>query len=163
MADNDIIKQNKTEITSPHGELFKDACSIIEQARAAAYRSVNDTLIKRNWLLGLRIQHEVLKDQRAEYGEQVIMKLAEELIDKYGRGFKKSNLYLFASFYQNHPDFFQLPIGKSLDMASSAPHPEYIGSHSDIYGVCNCPAITMYVHIISSRLRFQENFMFANN
>ena len=117
MADNDIIKQNKTEITSPHGELFKDACSIIEQARAAAYRSVNDTLIKRNWLLGLRIQHEVLKDQRAEYGEQVIMKLAEELIDKYGRGFKKSNLYLFVSFYQNHPDFFQLPIGKSLDMA----------------------------------------------
>ena len=117
MADNDIIKQNKTEITSPHGELFKDACSIIEQARAAAYRSVNDALIKRNWLLGLRIQHEVLKDQRAEYGEQVIMKLAEELIDKYGRGFKKSNLYLFVSFYQNHPDFFQLPIGKSLDMA----------------------------------------------
>ena len=45
------------------------------------------------------------------------MKLAEELIDKYGRGFKKSNLYLFVSFYQNHPDFFQLPIGKSLDMA----------------------------------------------
>ena len=117
MADNDIIKQNKTEITSPHGELFKDACSIIEQARAAAYRSVNDTLIKRNWLLGFRIQHEVLKDQRAEYGEQVIMKLAEELIDKYGRGFKKSNSYLFVSFYQNHPDFFQLPIGKSLDMA----------------------------------------------
>ena len=117
MADNDIIKQNKTEITSPHGELFKDACSIIEQARAAAYRSVNDALIKRNWLLGLRIQHEVLKDQRAEYGEQVIVKLAEELIDKYGRGFKKSNLYLFVSFYQNHPDFFQLPIGKSLDMA----------------------------------------------
>ena len=77
MADNDIIRQNKTGITSPHGELFKDACSIIEQARAAAYRSVNDTLIKRNWLLGLRIQHEVLKDQRAEYGEQVIMKLAE--------------------------------------------------------------------------------------
>lgn len=45
------------------------------------------------------------------------MKLAEELIDKYGRGFKKSNLYLFVSFYQNHPDFFQLPNGKSLDMA----------------------------------------------
>jgi hypothetical protein len=26
------------------------------------------TLVKRNWLLGLRIQHEVLKDKRAEYG-----------------------------------------------------------------------------------------------
>ena len=47
--------------------------------------------------------------------------------------------------------------------ASSAPHLEYIDSHSDIYGVCNCPAITMYVHIISNRLRFQENFIFTNN
>ena len=32
----------------------------------------NKTLIKRNWLLGMRIQYEVLKEQRAEYGEQVI-------------------------------------------------------------------------------------------
>ena len=50
----------------------------------------NETLIKRNRLLGMRIQHEVLKDQRAEYGEQVIQKLAKELTDKYGRGFIKA-------------------------------------------------------------------------
>ena len=98
------------------GELYNDACSIIEQAQVSAYRSVDEIIIKRNWLLGLRIHHEVLKDQRAEYGEQIIMKLSKELTDKYGRGFKKSNLYLFVSFFQNHPDFFQLPIGKSLDM-----------------------------------------------
>ena len=48
--------------------LFQDACQIIEQAQESAYRQVNETLIKRNWLLGLRIQHEVLKDKRAEYG-----------------------------------------------------------------------------------------------
>ena len=41
-------------------QLFQDACQIIEQAQAAAYRAVDVTLIKRNWLLGLRIQHEVL-------------------------------------------------------------------------------------------------------
>ena len=33
--------------------LFQDACTIIEQAQAAAYRQVNEMLIKRNWLLGL--------------------------------------------------------------------------------------------------------------
>ncbi len=49
--------------------LFQDACQIIEQAQAVAYRQINETLIKRNWLLGMRIQHEVLKDKRAEYGE----------------------------------------------------------------------------------------------
>ena len=92
--------------------LFQDACSIIEQAQASAYYAVNETLIKRNWLLGLRIQHEVLKDKRAEYGEQVIANLAENLTKKYGRGYKKSNLYLFISFYQEHPNFFQSVTGK---------------------------------------------------
>ncbi len=43
--------------------------------------------IKRNWLLGMRIQYEVLKEQRAEYGEQVIKKLATDLVKRYGRGF----------------------------------------------------------------------------
>ena len=57
--------------------LFQDACIIIDQAQATAYRQVNETLIKRNWLLGMRIQHEVLNDKRAEYGEQVITSLAE--------------------------------------------------------------------------------------
>ncbi len=52
--------------------LFQDICTNIEQAQEEAYRLVNVTQIKRNWLLGLRIQHEVLKDKRAEYGEQVV-------------------------------------------------------------------------------------------
>lgn len=65
----------------------------------------------------MRIQHEVLKEERAEYGEQTIKKLAKVLTEKYGRGFKKSNLYSFVSFYQNHQDFFQPLTGKSLDMA----------------------------------------------
>lgn len=38
--------------------LFQDACQIIEQAQAVAYRQINETLIKRNWLLGMRIQHD---------------------------------------------------------------------------------------------------------
>ncbi|MBP3374536.1 MAG: hypothetical protein J6L60_08410 [Bacteroidaceae bacterium] len=47
-----------------------------------------------------------------------IKRLAKELTDKYGRGFKKSNLYTFVSFYQNHTDFFQPLTGKSLDMTN---------------------------------------------
>ena len=45
--------------------LYHDACNIIEQAQETAYRAVNETLIKRNWLLGMRIEHEVLKGERA--------------------------------------------------------------------------------------------------
>lgn len=94
--------------------LYQDACLIIEQAQQTAYNAVNETLIKRNWLLGLRIQHEVLKEQRAEYGKQVIKSLSEELVRRYGRGFSMRNLYYFIDFYQDHVDFFQLTAGNHV-------------------------------------------------
>jgi predicted nuclease of restriction endonuclease-like (RecB) superfamily len=94
--------------------LLQDACVIIEQARTTAYRAVNETLIKRNWLLGMRIQHEVLKDKRAEYGEQVIRVLAKNLTLKYGAGYSRNNLYRYLSFYKSFPNIFQSVSGKLL-------------------------------------------------
>ena len=96
-------------------ELFHDACVIIEQAQRSAYQAVNETLIKRNWLLGMRIQHEVLNDQRAEYGEQVIITLAKELTAKYKTGFTKTNLYSYIGFFESWPNFFHAMSGKSLE------------------------------------------------
>ena len=113
-------KTQTTELKKTNGEailnqpetmLFQDACSIIEQAQASAYYAVNETLIKRNWLLGMRIQHEVLKDKRAEYGEQVVKNLAKKLSERYGDGFSRNNLYRDISFYRSHPDFFHAVSG----------------------------------------------------
>ena len=105
---NDIVMNGQQETM-----LFQDACQIIEQAQAAAYRAVDVTLIKRNWLLGLRIQHEVLKDKRAEYGEQVVKNLSKGLTEKYGKGFRQANLYHFIAFYNYHPDIFYAVSRKS--------------------------------------------------
>ena len=67
--------------------LFGDACTIIEQAQHAVYHTVNVTLIMRNWLLGMRIHKEVLKEKRAEYGEQVLMgKYFQSLTGKSNEG-----------------------------------------------------------------------------
>lgn len=103
------LKKHNTGIeqaTDSMPGLFQDACVIIEQAQIAAYRVVNETLIKRNWLLGMRIQHEVLKDKRAEYGEQVVKNLSAALVKKYGKGFQLANLYHFISFYNCFPNIF---------------------------------------------------------
>ena len=70
------MANEKKIVQTENGQLFSDACTIIEQAQAAAYHAVNEALIKRNWLLGMRIRHEVLKNKRAEYGEQVVKNLA---------------------------------------------------------------------------------------
>ncbi len=112
MANNKIANKGSKIQTPSIGSLYQDACLIIDQAQQTAYSAVNETLIKRNWLLGLRIQHEVLKEQRAEYGKQVIKSLSEELVKRYGRGFSMRNLYYFIDFYQDHDDFFQLTVEK---------------------------------------------------
>ena len=110
---NDIEKNNQIVSQVATQSLIQDACTIIDQAQATAYRQVNETLIKRNWLLGMRIQHEVLKDKRAEYGQQVVKNLAQSLLERYGRGFSMRNLYNFVDFYQSHPDIFHAVSGES--------------------------------------------------
>ena len=91
----------ETALYKDSGSLLKDAQGIIEQARQEAYRSVNIAMLQRNWLLGKRISEEILRgENRAEYGNEVIKKLSEELTDIYGKGFNKNNLYAFVQFYK---------------------------------------------------------------
>ena len=93
-----VIKYQNTE------DVVNDECSIIESAREYAYKSVNIALLERNWLIGYRIAEEELKGNgRADYGVEVIKKLAKELTREYGKGFDRSNLYRFLSFYRNFP------------------------------------------------------------
>lgn len=152
MSDDSSVIQDASPLRPETDGLYKDACSIIEQAQAVAYRAVNEVLIKRNWLLGMRIQHEVLKDKRAEYGEQVIVNLSENLTKRYGRGFKKSNLYLFMSFYQEHSDIFQSMTGK-LDHDSTENifqsvigQSEKLPSLTGLFG-----EIDLYSHLLSAK------------
>lgn len=111
--------QNLMKQEESQNSLFNDACVIIEQARTIAFKSIDEILIKRNWLLGMRIQHEVLKDKRAEYGEQVIKKLAKDLTNSYGKGFSMRNLYYFIDFYQSHLDFFELKDVETLNFMNN--------------------------------------------
>ncbi len=86
------------------GELYKDACFIIDEARQFAYRAVNVALTLRNWKLGERITREHLDDDgRAEYGKHVIEQLAAALTEKYGKGFDRRDLYSYIKFYQLFP------------------------------------------------------------
>ena len=71
-------------------------------------------MVQRNWLLGKRIADEELQgENRAEYGKEIIKRLADYLTDLYGKGFTKSNLYQFAQFYKSFPEIFHAVSGKS--------------------------------------------------
>ena len=106
MNDNNIIPTEDFIQAADSNNLYQDACAIIDSAKRYAYKQVDETLVKRNWLLGLRIQHEVLKDKRAEYGKQVIKELSNSLTQRYCEGFKPANLYHFISFYNSFRNIF---------------------------------------------------------
>lgn len=92
------------------GDSLTDAKSIIELARQNAYRSINLAMLQRNWTLGKRISEEILLgESRAEYGDELIKNLSDELTCIYGKGFKKSNLYSYIQFYK----IFRTLSGKS--------------------------------------------------
>jgi len=105
---NELLKYVKT------GSVFEDACNIIETAQKVAYSAVDLTFVHRNWLLGKRIADEELNgESRAEYGAEVIKKLSKDLNAQYGRGYTKTNLYNFYSFYKMYPEIFHSESGKS--------------------------------------------------
>ena len=93
----EIMKQTQSLVTfEKTDDILQDMRGIIDSSRDAAYRAVNVTLIRRNWLIGYRISEEELSgENRAEYGASVIARLSKELSKEYGKGFTKTNLYSF--------------------------------------------------------------------
>ena len=95
-------------------DIVNDMKEIIENSRNAAYKAVNTLLLQRNWLIGYRIAEEGFQGaERAEYGANMIAGLSKALTSAYGKGFTKTNLYHFYSFYKEYPEIFQTVSGKS--------------------------------------------------
>ena len=81
--------------------LFERVVGILEQARAGVVRAVNSHMVLAYWLIGREIVQEIQGGKgRAEYGQQVLERLAKQLKQKYGGGFSIPNLQNFRKFYQ---------------------------------------------------------------
>ena len=114
MGQNDVMSNfTKTD------DIINDMRKIIEGSQKTAHQAVNTILVQRNWLIGYRIASEELNgEDRADYGAEVIKKLSFELTKEFGKGYTKSNLYSFYSFYKTYPEIFQTPSGKSAILLS---------------------------------------------
>ena len=83
--------ENMTHPTEQNN-LLLDIRQLIAHAQQRAAAAVNAELTLLYWQIGKRIQHEVLQGQRAEYGKQMIGKLAEQLTTDYGKGWSEKQL-----------------------------------------------------------------------
>ncbi|MBF0386974.1 MAG: DUF1016 family protein [Candidatus Omnitrophica bacterium] len=80
--------------------LVNELSSLIEQGRRVAVRQVNVALVVTYWSIGRSIvQHEQGGALRAEYGDEVLLKLAQDLTKRFGKGFSSENLRLMRRFF----------------------------------------------------------------
>lgn len=74
------------------GTLFEDVCGIINAARNRVAVYVNSEVCLTKWYVGKRIKEDVLYNQRAEYGKQIVKNLAARLTEIYGSGWSDRSL-----------------------------------------------------------------------
>jgi predicted nuclease of restriction endonuclease-like (RecB) superfamily len=85
-------------------DLLADVRSLIDRARDATARTVNAALVLLYWSIGDRIRRDVLDEKRAEYGEQILATLSQELTSNYGRGYSRAALFRMIQFVEAFPD-----------------------------------------------------------
>lgn len=100
-----ILKTQDLTVTAElSNRLIEDITKLINEARNRIACDYNSTQALLCWLIGNRINKEILNMERAEYGEAVITTLADRLSLMYGRGYSRANLFRMIKFFKQFPD-----------------------------------------------------------
>lgn len=84
--------------------LLTDVRELIVSTRQTVARGVNAALVLLYWKVGERIRRDVLKEKRAEYGEEIVSTLSAQLVPDFGAGFALRNLRRMIQFSEVFPD-----------------------------------------------------------
>lgn len=96
---NELLN-NKKE----YKNLVQDIGIILEEGRKHVYKEINNVLVKTYWGIGRRIvEFEQDGKSTAEYGTELLDKLAQDLKSKFGKGFSRRNVLDMRRFYVKYP------------------------------------------------------------
>lgn len=99
MADSITIQNNNIM------PLVDDLRQIINQTRNRMAVNVNAELTLMYWHIGERINREVLGNERAEYGKQIVLTVSRQLQSEYGdKGFEPRTIRRMMQFASLFPD-----------------------------------------------------------
>lgn len=97
-------KSVKRVARGEYDDMLSGVVDLLEAARRTAARSVNTLMTATYWEIGRRIvEFEMQGAPRAEYGEQLLGRLARDLTSRFGRGFSRPNLTRARQFYLAYP------------------------------------------------------------
>ena len=82
-----------------------DLRGLISEARQSVAQAVNAALSILYWKVGERIRQDILKEERAEYGKEIVVTVSRQLMAEFGRGFSRRNLFNMIRFAELFPDF----------------------------------------------------------
>jgi len=93
-----ITTKKQIETVAGYNEILRDIRSLLEKATYQAYKAVDNLRVQTYWQIGERIvRAELEHKERADYGENVIERLAIDL------GFQKRDIYRMVQFYKIYP------------------------------------------------------------
>ena len=88
------------------GNLMTDLRQIIDEARIHVASTANYELTMMYWHIGERINRDVLGNERATYGKQIIATVSRQLQAWYGsKGFEERTIRRMVQFAQEFPDW----------------------------------------------------------
>lgn len=154
-------KRNTAKLQSGYTGLINGIGELLESSRHATARVVNSFMTATYWELGRRIvEFEQGGKKRAEYGEELLKRLAEDLTTKFGKGFSRQNLQNMRLFFDKFPPSWirQTLSGKSGQGISQTPSGisglEYNADHSleTLHSTNDLPAQKFTLQALSSAL-----------
>lgn len=93
-----------TRSAPAYGPLLGGIADLLEEARRTSARAINALMTATYWEIGRRIvEFEQQGRVRAEYGEMLLERLAQDLSARFGRGFSYPNVNRFRQFYLAFP------------------------------------------------------------
>jgi len=88
------------EINLSNDKLLIDLVALIEKNRVQLAYAANASLTYTYWLVGQRINGDLLDNKRAEYGKQIVVSAARHLTIRFGKSFEEKNLRRMMQFAQ---------------------------------------------------------------
>lgn len=83
--------------------LFKSISNLIEESRSRTALEINSEITLLYWNIGKYIREDILKNNRADYGQRIVKSLSERLTNQYGRGWSKRHLHNCLRFTEAFP------------------------------------------------------------
>lgn len=91
----------KNELALPENfdELYNNIVDMIVNAKTRAFRALNNEQLLLNWTIGKELRIKILNNEKAEYGKFVVGTMSRKLMEQYGRGYSKSDLFRMIKFF----------------------------------------------------------------